>query len=72
MTRRKNPSALQEYREDDLGRIALPMVAAGIGAAGGILLAKPLSKSPTAGGLVGAAAGLTILTTINLIDKARG
>jgi len=71
MRRRHNPTALQVAREDDLGRVALPMMAAGVGAAAGILLAKPIGKSPTAAGLVGAVAGLIILSTANLIDKAR-
>ncbi len=68
---RRNPTALQIAREDDLGRVALPMMAAGVGAAAGLLASKPLGRSPTAAGLVGAAAGLIILSTVNLIDKAR-
>ncbi len=68
---RRNPTAIQIAREDDLGRIALPMLAAGVGAAAGLLLAKRIGKSPTSTGLVGAAAGLALLSTINLVDKAR-
>lgn len=71
LARRRNASALAIAREDPLGRIALPMVATAVGAAAGILLAKPLDKTPMTGGLVGAATGLVAFLAVDAVDRRR-
>lgn len=71
IARRRNASALTIARQDPLGRIVVPMFAIGVGAAAGLLAAKPFGKTPTAGGLVGAAAGLGTYLLVDLVDRNR-
>lgn len=69
--KRRNPSALAVARRDPFGRVAVPMLAAGIGSAAGIVAARPLGKKPMLGGILGALAGVATYLVVDLVDQRR-
>lgn len=68
---RINPSMLAVARDDELGRVAAPMLFAGAGAAVGLVAAPRAKKSPTASALVGVALGLGLYYWITALEKRR-